>query len=175
MMHGDARRAALGWLRTSRQTLGIRMSRDVVKVDTYSEAGGPTLYHVVCLKPSGFVITSADDEIEPIIAFADDGVCDFSESNPLFVLVTQDMRARMRSIEGSSQGMLLFPLVAGLIGLAIGSVDGVICRLLRRALLCGAVGLFVGFIGGFLSGIAANLAYESRRKQRPIPIISPSE
>jgi hypothetical protein len=56
--------------------------------------------------------------------------------------------------------LLLFPLVAGLVGLAIGSVDGVICRLPRRALLSGVVGLLVGFIGGFISSILGGLIYE---------------
>ncbi len=56
-------------------------------------------------------------------------------------------------------GLLLFALVAGMIGLAIGAADGVICRLARRAVLCGLVGLAVGFIGGFVSGFAANLIY----------------
>ncbi len=60
----------------------------------------------------------------------------------------------------SSAGMLiLFPLVAGMIGLFIGAVDGLICRLPRRALLSGGVGLLVGTVGGFLGSIFANLAY----------------
>ncbi len=55
--------------------------------------------------------------------------------------------------------LLMFPLVAGFIGLFIGAVDGLVCRLPRRALLCGAVGLFVGFVGGFISSILANVIY----------------
>jgi hypothetical protein len=55
--------------------------------------------------------------------------------------------------------MLIFPLVAGMIGLFIGAGDGIICRLPRRAILCGVVGLLVGFIGGFISSILANFAY----------------
>jgi Inner membrane component of T3SS, cytoplasmic domain len=54
---------------------------------------------------------------------------------------------------------LLFPLVAGMVGLAIGGVDGLVCRLPRRALLCGFIGLLVGFIGGFISHMAAGLVY----------------
>jgi hypothetical protein len=56
-------------------------------------------------------------------------------------------------------GYLLFPLVAGLIGLGIGAVDGIICRAPRRALLGGLVGLLTGFLGGFVSGTLATLAY----------------
>ena len=59
----------------------------------------------------------------------------------------------------SASAMLLFAVVAAFIGLAIGSVDGLVCRLPRRALLAGAVGLVVGFIGGFVFGLVANLAY----------------
>lgn len=56
-------------------------------------------------------------------------------------------------------GFLAFAVMGGLIGLAIGAADGVVCRLPRRALLGGAVGLLVGFVGGFVSNIIANLAY----------------
>jgi hypothetical protein len=55
--------------------------------------------------------------------------------------------------------LLLFPAVAGLIGLFIGATDGIVCRLPRRALLCGAVGLVVGLIGGFVSSLAADVIY----------------
>jgi len=107
MLPEDAKRVVRGWLRTNREALGIRMNRDVVSVNTYAEDDGTALYHVVCLKSGGFVIISADDEIEPIIAFADDGVCELSPDNPLFVLVTQDIQARMRRIEGPVGGRLL--------------------------------------------------------------------
>jgi hypothetical protein len=56
-------------------------------------------------------------------------------------------------------GLLLFPLVAGFIGLFIGAADGLVCRLLRRALICGLVGLFVGFVGGFITGRIADVVY----------------
>jgi len=63
------------------------------------------------------------------------------------------------SAQSKASALLLFPLIAGAIGLCIGGVDGLVCRLPRRALLSGLVGLLVGFVGGFFSGIMANLAY----------------
>jgi hypothetical protein len=69
------------------------------------------------------------------------------------------MTLRQLDARSDAAGLLLFGVVAGLIGLAIGAVDGVICRLPRRAFLAGAVGLMVGFIGGFVSGNLANLVY----------------
>lgn len=59
----------------------------------------------------------------------------------------------------AAAGMLLFPLVAGLIGLFVGAADGLICRLPRRAILCGLIGLLVGIVGGFVCSIAAEIAY----------------
>jgi hypothetical protein len=57
-------------------------------------------------------------------------------------------------------GMLLLPLTAAMIGLALGAVDGIVCRLPRRALLGGGVGLLTGFIGGFVFSFVAGLAYK---------------
>ncbi len=55
--------------------------------------------------------------------------------------------------------LLLFPLVAGMIGLFVGAADGLVCRLPRRAVLSGVIGLLVGIIGGFVCGMVANIAY----------------
>lgn len=59
----------------------------------------------------------------------------------------------------AAAGLLLFPLVAGFIGLFIGAADGIVCRLPRRAFICGAVGLFVGFVGGFVFSLIAGIIY----------------
>lgn len=56
-------------------------------------------------------------------------------------------------------GFVLFPVVAALVGLAIGAADGLVCRQPRRALLCGVVGLFVGLVGGLVSSLVATVAY----------------
>jgi len=45
-------------------------------------------------------------------------------------------------------GILLFPTVAGMIGLFLGAGEGIMCRNLRRAMICGCVGLGIGFVGG---------------------------
>ncbi|HIQ22167.1 MAG TPA: FHA domain-containing protein, partial [Planctomycetes bacterium] len=47
-------------------------------------------------------------------------------------------------------GLLLFPTVAGCVGLFLGAAEGLICRNLTRAALCGAVGLGIGFGGGLV-------------------------
>jgi len=74
-------------------------------------------------------------------------------------LIRPRLTMAQMSTRSTVAGMLLFPLVAGLIGLAIGAADGIICRLPRRALLGGVVGLLAGFIGGFVMSILAGLVY----------------
>jgi hypothetical protein len=59
----------------------------------------------------------------------------------------------------SAGGLMLFPIVAGLIGLAVGGVDGIVCRLWRRAALGAAVGLIVGLLGAFVFTMIAGLVY----------------
>ncbi len=56
-------------------------------------------------------------------------------------------------------GMVIFALMAALIGLCIGAVDGLLCRMYRRAAVSGMVGLGIGFLGGFVISIVANLIY----------------
>lgn len=87
-------------------------------------------------------------------------VCDFIERTPK-PLPPSRAKLTLAQLESrvSAAGLLLFPLVAGLIGLFIGAADGLVCRLPRRALLGGAVGLIVGFVGGFVSSILAEIAY----------------
>jgi hypothetical protein len=56
-------------------------------------------------------------------------------------------------------GFLLFPTVAGFIGLLVGAVEGIICRTLGRALRCGLLGFAAGFVGGCVSIMVGGLIY----------------
>jgi len=59
----------------------------------------------------------------------------------------------------SRVSLVIFALIAALVGLGLGMVDGVVCRQLKRALVAGGVGVLVGFVGGFVSGLVANIVY----------------
>lgn len=56
-------------------------------------------------------------------------------------------------------GILLFPMVAGFVGLFLGAAEGLICRNPLRAVTSGAIGLGVGFVGGLLTWIPTNMLY----------------
>jgi hypothetical protein len=109
----DAEMVATGWLKASAQPLGVNLGRRVVHVETFENCSGRAAYHIVYLSPSGFVIVSADDTVEPIIGFADDGVYDPSADNPLGVLVTDDLNNRVEYdppspvFSGGASGTLL--------------------------------------------------------------------
>ena len=55
--------------------------------------------------------------------------------------------------------LLLFPVVAGAVGLFIGAADGLMCRLPRRVFLAGGIGLLAGLVGGFVSTFCAGIVY----------------
>ena len=55
--------------------------------------------------------------------------------------------------------VLLFPTVAGSIGMFLGATEGIMCRNPQRAAICAAVGLGVGFLGGFVSFIVASIMF----------------
>jgi len=55
--------------------------------------------------------------------------------------------------------LLLFPTVAGCVGLFLGAAEGAMCRNLGRALICGTVGLGIGFGGGLIALIPAGILF----------------
>jgi len=83
------------WLKTNMKPLGTHIGQNIKNVETFSDQTGQPLYYVVYMNPSGFVIISADDMVEPIIAFVKDGVFDPSPDNPLGALVNQDVPRRI--------------------------------------------------------------------------------
>jgi hypothetical protein len=94
----EAEMAVAGWLKVNPQPLGTALGQEVMRVETFTDNYGKPVYYIVYLEPSGFVIVSADDLVEPIIGFADDGTYDPSPENPLGALVTNDLNGRMAAV-----------------------------------------------------------------------------
>jgi len=105
----QAEQVVAGWLMTDGQPLGTRIGKHVKKTETFIGDDGELIYYVIYLRPTGFVIVSADDLIEPIVGFADDGTYDCSPANPLGALVTRDLPGRVMAgqVEDNSQDKML--------------------------------------------------------------------
>ena len=86
--------AVNGWLNLDASPLGSPLDREVVDVNRYVDDNKETLFFVASLESGGYVITSADDMINPIIAFSESGSFDTSASSPLWALLNQDMQGR---------------------------------------------------------------------------------
>ncbi len=87
------------WLDSEKVPLGAKLGNQVDRVETFNGSTGSPLYHVVYLKPSGFVIVAGEDVAEPIIAFAAHGHFDPSASNPLGALVARDLPQRIAAAQ----------------------------------------------------------------------------
>jgi hypothetical protein len=97
----EAGMVVAGWLKVNARPLGTVLGREVMNVETFTDDNGNPAYYVVYLEPAGFVVVSADDLVEPIIAFANDGVFEPSAENPLGALVTRDIKGRIAGIRNT--------------------------------------------------------------------------
>ena len=103
----EAKMAVTGWLKDNPLPFNTTPERQVSKIETFTDGSGEPVYHIVYLDPSGFVIVSANDLIEPIIGFADDGTYDPSVESPLGALVTQDLNGRILDIRNTPDSTAL--------------------------------------------------------------------
>ncbi|HBC87923.1 MAG TPA: hypothetical protein DCZ94_13295 [Lentisphaeria bacterium] len=90
-----AESAAKGWLKHVKgAALSATLSSDIASIDTYKDEDGDIIYYVVNLDPEGYIVVSADDDIEPIICLSEEGRYDPNPDNPLFSLLSKDMKGR---------------------------------------------------------------------------------
>ncbi|HEY3760175.1 MAG TPA: C10 family peptidase [Verrucomicrobiae bacterium] len=89
------------WLSSDANPLGAHLGSQIQNVDTYPDKNGLPLYHVINLKPSGYVIVAGDDQVEPVVAFVPHGHYDSSTNNPLAVLVGNDLSSRVSHVRGT--------------------------------------------------------------------------
>ena len=80
------------------------------------------------------------------------GLCGWAILEPFF---SDDPLA-----EDTVAALLMFPVVAGFIGLFLGAAEGFMCRNPGRAVTSGAVGLVTGFLGGLLALIPTGILFQ---------------
>ena len=103
IVQDDAVKAVRGWLKQGATRLRDSLGNTPTGVTAYRNAAGSVVYYVVDLAPSGFIIVSADDEVEPVIAFAAEGVYEPSDANPLGALVGRDLPGRLAVVRQAPQ------------------------------------------------------------------------
>ena len=86
-----AKEAAQGWINL-REALGEEITAEPESVLQCTANGGNGKYFVVNLKGGGFVVTSGDTEIEPILAYSKDSVWNTNATqNALIVMLNIDV------------------------------------------------------------------------------------
>ena len=64
-------------------------------IEPFTDNTGKVIYYIASLQPAGFLIISADDLIEPIISFSNEGSFDTLNDNPLAALAANDISERI--------------------------------------------------------------------------------
>jgi len=100
---GEAAEAVKGWVGLG-EALGLDFSgAETNNVLTYTGVGGTGTYHVVSLNGGGFVVTSGDTAMEPILAYSKDGVWNTNAAeNPLMAMLNIDVAAMMAELSSAN-------------------------------------------------------------------------
>jgi hypothetical protein len=91
----QAKTAIGNWVRRDARPLGMALGQSVRDARTCFDGAGKPLFHVVRLAGGGFVVTSTDDAILPVIAFSSNDDLVDDEHNPFWVLLNRDMPQRL--------------------------------------------------------------------------------
>ena len=98
----EARLAARNWVVRNPSPLSARFAACDGAVETLSDQTGRALCHVVNLEGGGFVITSGDTKIAPIVAFSDKGTLVNEAGNPLVSILRRGFSGPVRRPATSS-------------------------------------------------------------------------
>ncbi len=82
--------------------MNMSLGKTISQVETFTDAQGEPAYYIVDLDPAGFVIVSADTDIDPIIGFLPEGTYNPSQNNPLGALVSNDLPSRLAAVRAST-------------------------------------------------------------------------
>ena len=84
-----------GWLLEKSERLGMTFGDRIRWVDIVRDDEGAILFYAFSIVPTGYIIVSADDLIEPIVAFSNKGDFSGNEENPLSTMLQKDMPQRL--------------------------------------------------------------------------------
>lgn len=101
----QAKKAVRNWVACNDKPMGTRLGHTVSAAFTYKDARDSPLFYVVNLEEGGFVVTSADTDIHPIIVFSSGECLKIDPNNPLLIMLEQDMAAykNMLAVRATTQ------------------------------------------------------------------------
>ena len=89
----DVTAVVAGW-KNAKEALGEQLEAEPVSVQAYSGLGGTGTYYVVSLEGGGYVVTSGDTSLEPVLAYSKTGTwVDDVTRNPLMAMLQIDVAA----------------------------------------------------------------------------------
>lgn len=91
-----AEAAVKGWLRNPDNPAfePNLAGKSIARTVTHCDASGHVLFDAVEFEGGGFVITSPNDALEPILAFSDSGSLAMDDRNPLWAMLQKEMNVR---------------------------------------------------------------------------------
>ena len=92
------------WQRINPAPLGAPLGDKNKNIEAFRDPAGGILFYLVSLDPRGFVVVSADDRVEPVICFSGRKNYRPSGEDPLCLLLTHDLSARMKYLRSRSTG-----------------------------------------------------------------------
>lgn len=94
----QAETAVRQWISRNPAPLGAKVGKTVNPAKTFTNEANEPLFHVIPLAEGGFIVTSADTKIEPIVAFSGEKTFDADPQNPLYSVLMNDMSLRKKAI-----------------------------------------------------------------------------
>ena len=100
----EAQDAVRGWAVLCEALTGWEQFKEteISGVETYTGRDGKGTFHVVSFIGGGYVVTSGDTEVTPILAYSQEGTFEASDTNPLWTLLTYDIAGRAQCLKESA-------------------------------------------------------------------------
>lgn len=95
-----ATKALRGWVRSGTTKMGQDLRRkNIADTQTHYNAAGDAVFYVASFENGGYAVLSADDLIEPIIVFSEEGSFTDDPDSPLYAMLTSDLNNRLTTAE----------------------------------------------------------------------------
>lgn len=102
----EAATAVANWL-ASGQAMGCTGMGGVAGVEAYNAKGGTGRFYVISLRndegsAAGYVVTSTDSRMNPVLAYSESGTFEATEKNPLWVMLGIDVPGATKAMEAAA-------------------------------------------------------------------------